>query len=160
MMITKLLKLRSILRDNQDVNMTLTLKKVGLKRKDLETLVRCNVIEKTGSTKGANWHWIGSKPTNEAINNWFPLESITDDYYVETEGTLTFGSIKKEEPPISSLLDVVFRKFNLNVTIKEDVNLSFDGQNKVVVTRRRPQGNVTTEVTDASSLDSILKLLT
>ena len=75
-MITKLLRLRSILRYDDSVNMTKTLKVIGLNRKDLEKLVSCGVIKKTGSTKGAKWYWIGGKPTYNTIKEWINDDSV------------------------------------------------------------------------------------
>jgi hypothetical protein len=182
-MITKLLRLRSILRYDDSVNMTKTLKVIGLNRKDLEKLVSCGVIKKTGSTKGAKWYWIGGKPTYNTIKEWINDDSVDVETFLDVDGSLslinedagdlyvTSGGFKNmtnigfentnivSETNKTSLFDLVFNKFNLQVWVSFDVRLKFDGENKVIITRDTEE-RITTEVTNVESLDSILSLLT
>lgn len=183
-MITKLLRLRSILRYDDSVNMTKTLKVIGLNRKDLEKLVSCGVIKKTGSTKGAKWYWIGGKPTYNTIKEWINDDSVDVETFLDVDGSLslinedagdlyvTSGGFKNmtnigfenmtnivSETNKTSLVDLVFNKFKLEVKVSNYVKLRFDGENKVVITKDLDK-LVTTEVTNVDSLDSILSLLT
>ena len=182
-MITKLLRLRSILRYDDSVNMTKTLKVIGLNRKDLEKLVSCGVIKKTGSTKGAKWYWIGGKPTYNTIKEWINDDSVDVETFLDVDGSLslinkapadlyvTSGGFKNmtnivsetnntvSETNNTSLVDLVFNKFKLEVKVSYCVTLRFDGENKVIITRNTEE-RITTEVTNVESLDSILSLLT
>lgn len=146
-MITELIKVRRILKETPQVNLTQMLKNVGLKRIDFQKLVEKEVIKKVGSTKGARWFWVGEKPTYDTVKEWLKKSDSEQSNQIELS----------EE---SSLVDVVFSNFNMTINITDDVTLSFISKDKVVLRRPNNDKVKDVEVTDAVKLQQILSLLT
>lgn len=148
-MITELIKVRRILKETPQVNLTKMLKNVGLKRIDFQKLVEKEVIKKVGSTKGARWFWVGEKPTYDTVKEWLKKNDSEQSNQIEFELS-----------DQASLVDVVFNNFNMTINITDDVTLSFVSKDKVILRRPNNEKVKDVEVTDAVKLQQILSLLT
>ncbi len=146
-MITELIKVRRILKETPQVNLTKMLKNVGLKRIDFQKLVEKEVIKKVGSTKGARWFWVGEKPTYDTVKEWLNKNDTEQSNQFELSEDV-------------SLVDVVFNNFNMTINITDDVTLSFVSKDKVILRRPNNEKVKDVEVTDAVKLQQILSLLT
>lgn len=133
-MLHNLLKTKTILDKNPKTNKAELLKKTGLSNDEFRSLISNNIIQKRGKTKGAEWHWIGKKPSYEMIQSL--MSSST--------------------PQNKSMLEIVMGKYDVKVSITDKITLKIISNDTVSL--RREDGNEVV-VNDPLRLKEILSLI-
>lgn len=134
-MLHNLLKARTILNKNPKTNRADLLKQTGLSNEEFNYLIEKSIIEKRGKTKGAEWHWVGEKPSYAMIQDFMGVSSFKDT---------------------PSLLDVLVNKFDLSMKISDSITLRLISDSSVGL--RRDDGDEVV-VSDPVRLKEILSLI-
>lgn len=127
--------MRSVLNKNPKTNKADLLKQTNVSLEEFNYLLETNVVQKRGKTKGAEWHWVGEKPSYEMIQGFL--------------GESTF----KES---SSLLDIVVDRYEVSMKINDSVTLRLISDSSVGLRRNEGEEVV---VSDPVRLKEILSLI-
>jgi len=133
-MLHNLLKTKTILDKNPKTNKTELLKKTGLSNDEFRSLISNNIIQKRGKTKGAEWHWVGNKPSYDMIQSL----------------------MSSNTPQNKSMLEIIMGKYDVKVSITDKITLKIVSNDTVSL--RREDGNEVV-VNDPLRLKEILSLI-
>lgn len=133
-MLHNLLKTKTILDKNPKTNKTELLKKTGLSNDEFRSLISNNIIQKRGKTKGAEWHWVGNKPSYDMIQSL----------------------MSSNTPQNKSMLEIIMGKYDVKVSITDKITLKIVSNDTVSL--RREDGNEVV-VNDPMRLKEILSLI-
>ena len=133
-MLHNLLKTKTILDKNPKTNKTELLKKTGLSNDEFRSLISNNIIQKRGKTKGAEWHWVGNKPSYDMIQSL----------------------MSSNTPQNKSMLEIIMGKYDVKISITDKITLKIVSNDTVSL--RREDGNEVV-VNDPMRLKEILSLI-